>query len=53
MAQESRDSSGPSSSTSGPCTSECSTPFKFNVHAPEFVPMSSPLTAAGYFSPFV
>jgi La-related protein 7 len=53
MAQDNRDSSGASSSTSGLCTSECSTPFKFNVHAPEFVPMSSPLTAAGYFSPFV
>ncbi|XP_047084615.1 la-related protein 6C-like [Lolium rigidum] len=53
MAQDNRDSSGASSSTSGLCTSECSTPFKFNVHAPEFVPMSSPLTVAGYFSPFV
>ena len=55
MAGESRDSSGSSSSTSGPCacSGECSTPFKFNVHAPEFVPMSSPLTAVGYFSQFV
>uniref|UniRef100_A0ACD5W703 Uncharacterized protein n=1 Tax=Avena sativa TaxID=4498 RepID=A0ACD5W703_AVESA len=52
MSRERRDSSGSSSSTSGTWTNECSTPFKFNVHALDFVPMSIPLTAVGYFSPF-
>ncbi|XP_062208952.1 la-related protein 6C-like [Phragmites australis] len=52
MAQ---DGSG-SSCKASPSSSDCSTPFRFNVHAREFVPMSpaaSPLTAAGYYSPFL
>jgi len=47
----------------GPAASATATPFKFNVHAPEFVPMSpaaaspiaSPMSAParGYYSPFM
>ncbi|XP_066398438.1 la-related protein 6C-like [Miscanthus floridulus] len=47
----------------GPAASASATPFKFNVHAPEFVPMSpapaspiaSPMSApaGGYYSPFM
>ncbi|KAL5217752.1 hypothetical protein ABZP36_018436 [Zizania latifolia] len=55
-AQDSSGSSGkvPAASSSD----QCSTPFRLNVHAPEFVPMSpaaaSPLaTAACYYSPFL
>ncbi|TVT96940.1 hypothetical protein EJB05_57824 [Eragrostis curvula] len=57
MAQDGSESSRGKASAS---SSGCSTPFRFNVHAPEFVPMSplsspmaSPLAAAGYYSPFL
>uniref|UniRef100_A0A0D9VVR2 HTH La-type RNA-binding domain-containing protein n=1 Tax=Leersia perrieri TaxID=77586 RepID=A0A0D9VVR2_9ORYZ len=60
MAQESHGSSGMAPATAS-SSGECSTPpFRLNVHAPEFVPMSpaaspmaSPLAAAGYYSPFL
>ncbi|WVZ59680.1 hypothetical protein U9M48_009790 [Paspalum notatum var. saurae] len=53
-----------SSSKDSACSSGCSTtPFRFNVHAPEFVPVpvpvpvpppAGPLTAAaGYYAPFL
>ncbi|GJM95736.1 hypothetical protein PR202_ga12514 [Eleusine coracana subsp. coracana] len=54
MAQDGSESSGGKASASS--RDYCSTPFRFNVHAPEFVPMSplaSPLAAAGYYSPFL
>ncbi|KAL6658046.1 hypothetical protein ACP70R_004293 [Stipagrostis hirtigluma subsp. patula] len=55
-ARDGSESSGKASASG----SDCSTPFRLNVHAREFVPSSpavcpaaSPLTAAGYYSPFV
>ncbi|KAK3146870.1 hypothetical protein QOZ80_3BG0273780 [Eleusine coracana subsp. coracana] len=54
MAQDGSESSGGKASSSS--RDYCSAPFRFNVHAPEFVPMSplaSPLAAAGYYSPFL
>ncbi|KAF8682020.1 hypothetical protein HU200_045478 [Digitaria exilis] len=52
MAQDGCEGSSKTSASS----SGCSTPFRLNVHAPEFVPVSpaagSPLAAAGYYSPF-
>ncbi|CAL4942921.1 unnamed protein product [Urochloa decumbens] len=58
MAQDGGESSSKAAS-GGSSSSGCSTPFRFNVHAPEFVPVSpaaspmgaSPLVAAGYYSP--
>ncbi|CAL4917651.1 unnamed protein product [Urochloa decumbens] len=59
MAQDGGESSSKAAS-GGSNSSGCSTPFRFNVHAPEFVPVSpaaspmgaSALAAAGYYSPF-
>ncbi|KAF8722273.1 hypothetical protein HU200_022584 [Digitaria exilis] len=52
MAQDGCEGSSKTSASS----SGCSTPFRLNVHAPEFVPVSpaagSPMAAAGYYSPF-
>ncbi|CAN6287668.1 unnamed protein product [Urochloa humidicola] len=59
MAQDGGESS--SKAAWAGSSSGCSTPFRFNVHAPEFVPVSpaaspmgaSALAAAGYYSPFL
>ncbi|PAN46385.1 hypothetical protein PAHAL_9G182200 [Panicum hallii] len=61
MAQDGCESSTSKASASAG-SSGCSTPFRFNVHAREFVPVVAPaagpmgagaLAAAGYFPPFL
>ncbi|CAN6282418.1 unnamed protein product [Urochloa humidicola] len=63
MAQDGGgESSSKAAALPGSSSSGCSTPFRFNVHAPEFVPVSpaaaspmgaSALATAGYYSPFL
>ncbi|KAL6893477.1 hypothetical protein ACP4OV_007575 [Aristida adscensionis] len=53
MAQ---DGGGESSGKASASSSDCSTPFRLNVHAREFVPCSpaaSPVASGGYYSPFL
>ncbi|XP_039780555.1 la-related protein 6C-like [Panicum virgatum] len=58
MAQDGCESSSKASSSASAGSSGCSTPFRFNVHAREFVPAAGPmgagaLAAAGYYPPFL
>ena len=61
MAQDGCESSSKASSSASAGSSGCSTPFRFNVHAREFVPVApaagprgaGALAAAGYYPPFL